>query len=353
MQTAPPCHAVIDVGTNSVKLLVAQVTGRVVRPVLEKSVQTRLGQGFYQGMRLQPEVVLRTAEVVAVFAAQAAELHPASTRVIATSAVREAVNQEDLRAAIETACGLKVEIISGEQEAEWVFRGVTTDSPVAGHPLLVLEVGGGSTEFILGERGFIYFRRSFPLGTVRLLEILRPSDPPSADDLVRCRRWLKEFFCRAVRPKLQPPLGSFCGRTLKLVGTGGAAATLARLHVGMIGQAAEPLSAHPLTAQQVSAQVERLWALPLAQRVKLVGLSAQKADVILPGAAIFEALMEDFAFDELAVSANGMRYGALIASAEALGHRASLGCDGSQRPLFGASLWPPQHDKAPNPPPHT
>ncbi|PYJ85592.1 MAG: hypothetical protein DME22_08595 [Verrucomicrobia bacterium] len=225
-------------------------------------------------------------------------------------------------------------MISGEQEAEWVFWGVTTDSPVAGHPLLVLKVGGGSTEFILGERGFIHFRRSFPLGTVRLLEILRPSDPPSADDLVRCRRWLKEFFCRAVRPKLQPPLGSFCGRTLKLVGTGGAAATLARLHVGMIGQAAEPLSAHPLTAQQVSAQVERLWALPLAQRVKLVGLSAQKADVILPGAAIFEALMEDFAFDELAVSTNGMRYGALIDSAEALGHRASLGCAGQEPKLW-------------------
>jgi len=104
---------------------------------------------------------------------------------------------------------------------------------------------------------------------------------------------------------------------VKLVGTGGAAVTLARLQVGLIGQTAEPLSAQPLTAQQVTAQAERLWALPLAQRVKLVGLPAQKADVILPGAAIFEAVMEDFAFDELAVSANGLRHGALIASAEA------------------------------------
>src|SRR5271155_4257250 len=112
-------RAVIDVGTNSVKLLVGDVTGRDVQPVLEDSKQTRLGHGFYESQRLQPEAVEKTAEVVAGFARTARDLQARSVRVIATSAARDAKNPDDLTDAIEKAAGLKVEIVSGEQEADW------------------------------------------------------------------------------------------------------------------------------------------------------------------------------------------------------------------------------------------
>src|SRR5437762_12061285 len=120
-------RAVIDVGTNSIKLLVADVAGHEVRPLLEESKQTRLGRGFYETHRLQPEAIATTAKAVAKFAEMARERRAASIRVIATSAARDAENPSELTSAIEQVAGLKVEIISGDQEADWVFKGVTTD----------------------------------------------------------------------------------------------------------------------------------------------------------------------------------------------------------------------------------
>src|SRR4051794_34186883 len=131
-------RAVIDVGTNSIKLLVADVAGHEVRPVREESKQTRLGQGFYESNRLQDGPIESTAKAVAEFAKAAKELETKSIRVFATSAARDASNAEELTSAIEQASGLKVEIISGEKEADWVFQGVTSDPALGREPLLLL-----------------------------------------------------------------------------------------------------------------------------------------------------------------------------------------------------------------------
>src|SRR5690242_8407946 len=123
----PARRAVIDVGTNSVKLLVADVSGREVQPLWEESKQTRLGRGFYETHRLQQEAIDATGKAVAQFSETARKFQANSVRVIATSAARDAVNGDELTSAIEKVSGLKMEIISGDQEAEWVFQGVTTD----------------------------------------------------------------------------------------------------------------------------------------------------------------------------------------------------------------------------------
>ncbi|MEI9865143.1 MAG: hypothetical protein WDN00_11455 [Limisphaerales bacterium] len=134
-------RAVIDVGTNSVKLLVADVSGRTVQPVHEESRQTRLGKGFYETHQLQPESIARTAEAVAEFEKIAREHNSGSTRVIATSAARDAVNPTDLTRAIELASGLKTEIISGGREADWAFLGVTTDAETGSQTIIVARCG--------------------------------------------------------------------------------------------------------------------------------------------------------------------------------------------------------------------
>ncbi|MGH6891345.1 MAG: hypothetical protein ACREEP_03705, partial [Dongiaceae bacterium] len=187
-------RAVIDVGTNSVKLLIAEVLGETVRPLHETSQVTRLGRGFYETRLLQPKAIADTAEVVGGFARTALQHGAASLRIIATSAARDAHNAADLVAALRDASGVAVEIISGEQEADWVFRGVASGPLMAGHPLLIMDVGGGSTEFIVGEHGHLQFRGSFQLGVVRLLETLRPGDPPTTADLAACRRELRAFM---------------------------------------------------------------------------------------------------------------------------------------------------------------
>src|SRR5262245_20573227 len=190
----PIRRAVIDVGTNSVKLLVAEISGQGVHPLVERGEQTRLGSGFYETHRLRPVAIERTARAVARFAAEAAEFAPERIRVIATSAARDALNQDELFAAVKRASSLRVEVISGEQEAEWAVRGVISDPAFAGRPLSIVDVGGGSSEFILGDGQHQKFRHSFRLGTVRLLEQIAVSDPPSDADWRRCRQQIETFL---------------------------------------------------------------------------------------------------------------------------------------------------------------
>lgn len=309
-------RAVIDVGTNSVKLLVADVRGQEVLPVWEGSKQTRLGKSFYETHRLQTDPILKTAEAVAHFAARARDLQALSVRVIATSAARDATNAAELTESILRASGLETAIISGEQEADWAFAGVTTDSELRQRPLLLLDVGGGSTEFILGHGKEHHMRESFPLGTVRLLERLPHSDPPTENQLSSYRHWLRDFLDVQVRPKLELVLAREKSRLtpseeIRLVGTGGTATVLASMEAELTTFDRERLEATRLTRDRVQWHVERLWALPLSERKTIIGLPPNRADVILAGTAIYEAVMERFDFDALRITTRGLRFAAV------------------------------------------
>jgi exopolyphosphatase/guanosine-5'-triphosphate,3'-diphosphate pyrophosphatase len=309
-------RAVIDVGTNSIKLLVADVAGKAVHPVLEDSKQTRLGEGFYQSHVLQPEAIRRTAEAVARFAVKARDLHAAEPRVIATSATREAVNAAELQEAIRAASGLEAVVISGEQEAELAFRGATSDPALRQCPILLMDLGGGSTEFILGEGETIHFRNSFRLGTVRMLEQLPHSDPPTAGELSACRKWLKDFMEQQVRPELETELRweqrIHADPTIQLVGTGGTASILARMERQIHSYDRNLIESTRLPLDRVRWHLAHLYSLPLAQRRQTVGLPANRADVILTGVAIYEAVMAEFQFTELRISTRGLRFAAVM-----------------------------------------
>src|SRR5208282_700989 len=307
----PVRRAVIDVGTNSIKLLVADVSGRDVQPVHEESRQTRLGRGFYETHRLQPEAVACTAEAVWEFAQTARERNSDSIRVFATSAARDAMNPADLTDTIFRASGLKTEIISGAREAEWVFQGVTTDPELARHPLLLLDVGGGSTEFIVGGGAKKSFAHSFPLGTVRLMEKFPHSDPPTRGEFTQCRDWLRNFLRYEVRPQLEPALKNEAGE-IRLVGTGGTTSILARIERKLDRFDREKIERAVLSFDQIAAHRKNLWKLPLAERKEIVGLPKLRADVILTGVLIYEAVMEEFGFEQLRVSTRGLRFAAVM-----------------------------------------
>jgi exopolyphosphatase/guanosine-5'-triphosphate,3'-diphosphate pyrophosphatase len=307
----PQRRAVVDVGTNSVKLLVADVAGACITPVLEQSNQTRLGAGFYATRQLQRAAIAKTAAAVAGFAATAAKLGAPSVRVIGTSAARDALNAAELAAAIRQQSGLPIQVLSGEEEAQWVFRGVASDPKLARLPALILDVGGGSTEFIVGEDSVPRFCRSYPLGTVRLLEELQPADPPGLDALGRCRAVLREFLERQVAPALEPALRQSPG-PVQLVGTSGTAAILARMEAKAEDFNREQIEATVLPVGHLRAMLEEQWQLPLASRAKTPGLPPDRADVILTGMAIYEAVMDRFGFARLRISTRGLRYWALL-----------------------------------------
>jgi exopolyphosphatase/guanosine-5'-triphosphate,3'-diphosphate pyrophosphatase len=305
-------RAVIDIGTNSVKLLIGEVAGHAVRPLAEEASPTRLGRGFYETHRLQAGAIARTARAVAEFAARARQSGVSQPRVIATSAARDAANAEALVAAVRAACDLPVEIISGDQEAEWAFLGVASDPALSDEALLIVDAGGGSTEFILGEGRRARFQRSFRLGTVRLLERLRPADPPAPGDWARCRAMLRRVFDREILPAIGPARDALQHRGVQLVGTSGTASVLASLAQGLAGFQRDRIEGLCLTRAHLRRERERLWSLPLEQRKTLPGLPADRADVMLTGVAIYEAVMERLGCPDLRVSTRGLRFAALL-----------------------------------------
>lgn len=307
----PHRRAVIDVGTNSVKLLVAEVVRQTVTPLHENSRQTRLGEGFYASRVLQPEPIARTAEAVKSFAQDAAGWGASSVRAFATSAAREAANQADLVAAVRRAAGLELEIISGEQEAEWGFRGVISNPSFAGRRLLLVDLGGGSAQFIVGDHGHARFSRSYPIGCVRLLEKLRPADHPTPMEWQKAQQAIQEFLAAHVVPEIQPWIVHERPAPL-LVGTGGTATILARMEAGMEGFDRDRIESVRLSRPLVTQWREKLWGMPLASRKNLPGLPANRADVILFGSAIYALVMEALGLDELRISTRGLRFGALM-----------------------------------------
>ena len=279
--------------------------------MLETSTQTRLGAGFYATRQLQPAAIAATAAAAARYSAAAAKLRAASIRVIATSAVRDALNAPELAAAILQQTGLPIQILSGEQEAEWVFRGVVGNPALAALPVLILDVGGGSTEFIVGQDSVPRFCRSYPLGTVRLLEQLQLPNPPGLDSLARCRALLRDFLEKQVVPGLQPALRQ-CDAAPQLVGTSGTASILARIEAKSSKFDRNQIESTVLPIARLRSLLEQLWQLPLSVRRKTPGLPPDRADVILTGMAIYESIMARFGFEHLRISTRGLRYWALL-----------------------------------------
>ncbi len=306
----PVRRAVIDVGTNSVKLLVADVEAHSITPIFEESEQTRLGRGFYETHRLKHDAIVDTAEAVAQFAAIARLKDAVSLRAIATSAARDAKNQQELLDAIKKACGLEVEIISGEHEADLVYRGVRSDPNLAGQRLLILDVGGGSSEFMIGESEHPEFIHSFPLGSVRLLEYMPPSDPPTSAELQRCRTHVHSFFAEYVHNVVGPLLKQ--REPLRFIGTGGTATILARMEYALDKYHRDEIEGAVITLVSVRKWMEKLWSMPLRERKNITGLPKKRADVILTGMAIYEAVLQEFGFTELQASTRGLRFAAVL-----------------------------------------
>jgi exopolyphosphatase/guanosine-5'-triphosphate,3'-diphosphate pyrophosphatase len=176
--------------------------------------------------------------------------------------------------------------------------------------VLILDIGGGSTEFILGENRRSLFRHSYKLGTVRTLEKHPIPDPPTSASLAAYRGHLDTFLAEQVEPQLGPTLGTLSKRPV-LVGTGGTASILSRVHLATDAFERDAIEAVRLNPSELSAHLERLWMLPLEERRKVPGIPPERADVILPGIAILEAILRQFGLPEFQVSTRGLRFAAL------------------------------------------
>lgn len=305
-------RAVIDIGTNSIKLLVAETSVAGVTPLHEASEQTRLGRGLYESGVLAPEALSDTAKVLEDFAAEADRRNANSIRVVATSAARDAKNGSELAAIVKQATRAELEIISGDQEADWVYRGVSSQPGLPNKPLLVSDVGGGSTELILGSEGTCQFARSFKLGTVRQLEHTKLSDPPGLTELSDSLETIGSFLRQEALPKTNQALAKINTPIDTMIGVGGTTTFLARIHLATEDFDREQIEATRFTLSKLRSLTERLWQLSLEERRNLPGLPPNRADVILFGSAIYLSLLTEMKLQHLAASTRGVRFGALL-----------------------------------------
>lgn len=304
-------QAVIDVGTNSVKLLIARIECSEVYPLWESSEQTRLGTGLYESGRLQPARIEETARVIAAFVEHARKFEPAQLLIIGTSACREAANASDLVEAVRSLTGLPLQIIPGDKEADLAFRGVCAPSLAAGQGVLAIDIGGGSTELIFGRSGRRQWGGSFSLGTVRMLERLPLADPPTGAQRQECETWVREFVRREVAAKLAEVLPAEERPSTLLLGTGGSFSILARMHGKLETWDREQIEGMVLSLDDVTRHLDLVWSLPMAARREIPGLPSNRADVILFGLLILGIWMKELELSTLRISTRGLRYAAL------------------------------------------
>jgi exopolyphosphatase/guanosine-5'-triphosphate,3'-diphosphate pyrophosphatase len=303
---APGRVAVIDVGTNTVLLTVAERRGSSFHPVVERAEITRLGRGVDRTGQLDGDAIADTVAVIARYAAEARSLGAERIAAVATSAARDARNGATFFEACRAAAGIAPEIIAGGEEARLVHLSAWGDFGAAGRRLAVLDVGGGSSEVTWGRGPVPEGRRSFQMGAVRLTERAEPGDPPSPADLARMEEMARGALSEVAEIRAS---GALSGA--RLVAVAGTVTTLAAVAQALPAYDALRVHGSTLARADLSALLGRLAALPAPERARLPGMEPKRADVIVAGGILVAAAMDLGGFDELIVSDRGVRWGLL------------------------------------------
>jgi len=282
--------AAVDIGTNSVRLLIQEPTGQ---PLLREMYITRLGEGVDVANSLQPAAIERTVRVLASYGALIAQHSVSRVRAAATSAARDAHNREEFFDAAESALGSRPELLSGEDEAALSFQGATQGLAATAAPFLVIDIGGGSTEFVLGERTPAA-AISVPLGCVRMTERHIATDPPDTAELDACAADVRSVLA-SVRARVD------VAQAATVIGVAGTITSLAHLQQGCLRYA--PELTHHSRLQRVAVELlcGRLAAAPLVPRRALLA-DPKRAEVIVAGAVILRTILQELAIPELVVS---------------------------------------------------
>lgn len=285
--------AAIDVGTNSTRLLVAEAVGDGFRPLDRRMTITRLGEGVDRTRALSDEALRRTLATVAEFAAICGEYGVEHLKVTGTSAVRDARNRQTFFEGVRRLTGGEPEVLTGDLEARATFAGVVSDLP-AGDPIVVVDIGGGSTELIVG-RDEPERLVSLDIGCVRLFEKHLTTDPPTRAELDALRGEV-DGILGEVKRVLDVPRGS------RLVGVAGTVTQLATLKAGVPVYDPDITHHAVLTHGDIRLLAKRLESLPFDKRKRVRGLDPGRVDVIIAGAEILIAVMDAFDLPEVTVS---------------------------------------------------
>ncbi len=299
--------AVIDIGTNSARLLIADVSDGRVAEVERRSTVTRLGRGVDLTGRLSAEAVEAACEAIADYVAIYREAGVDTVEAIATSAVRDAANGSAFVAELRERFALSARVLDGEEEARLTYLGSTSEHPPA-EPTLVIDIGGGSTELIVGAGDEISFHASLQAGVVRHTERHLSSDPPTAAELEALAADVRSLIGAALserRPAPQARAG---------IAVAGTPTSLAAIEMGLVPYDPKRVHGHRLSLPSIQRMLSRLASAPLAERVEIAGLHSDRAPTIVAGVVILVETMRAFDLEQIEVSEHDILYGTAIAA---------------------------------------
>lgn len=306
-----PRYAAIDIGTNTVLLCVADHDGTRLHPVLGRSIIARLGQGLDASGTLRADAIARAMEALGSHLAESRAAGALKTAVVGTAALREARNADRFVAEARRRFDIDVQVISGDEEARLAFLAVARDREERGDESpgspVVMDIGGGSTEFIIGRGATVETLHTLPIGSVRLTERFLARDPVRPEEGEALRTHIKKILAALPVPSGEP---------LELTGVAGTNTTLAAMKEKIRAYDAAAIRRVRLSVADLDEQIRTLEALDIAERRKLPGLDPGRADVILAGAMIAREGLARFGVSAMAISDRGVRHGVIYRLAE-------------------------------------
>ena len=298
----------VDIGTNSTRLLVADVDDRRIAEVERETRVTRLGEGVDERRRLLPVPIARVRNTLSDYRRTAERLGVERTLAIATSAIRDAENGEAFLGEVEWSYGFATRLLSGHDEALMTYRGVTSARSVEAGTVIV-DVGGGSTELIAGEPDGVRWHDSLDIGSVRLTERFLHGDPPAQGELDACAAAVRALLAERVPNEIRE-------HTAAAIGVAGTITSLAALALGLDEYDRERVHGARITTAELDEQLGRLAAVPVAERRNMRPLEPERAPVIVGGAVIARETLAFFGLEELEISERDILDGAALAAAE-------------------------------------
>ena len=292
----------VDLGTNSTRLLVADVEEGHITEIVRRLAITRLGEGVDAQRLLLPTSIARVHGVLEDYARETAALGAERVLAVATSAVRDAANGREFLAGLEEQFGFRTQLLDGGEEAETTFRGVTSDRTLE-HETLLVDIGGGSTELVVGGPHGVGFTTSLQAGCVRLTERFLHSDPPSGPELDAAAAHI-----RSLLPTLDVSAA---------IGVAGTITTVAAIDLGLAEYDATRIHGHRISVEAAGRVLRQLASLPLAERREVAGLEPARAPVIVGGLVVLVEVMAHFGLDTIEASERDILHGAALAAAGA------------------------------------
>lgn len=304
--------ASIDIGTNTLRLLIAKTHNKKLQPFFLQRIITRLGGDYKEDIGISPAAEERTISALGVFAEKIKEYNIKEIKAVATSVVRRAKNKKKFLKNVLEKTGLNVRVITGEEEARLSLLGVLSVIGNGNKKCLVVDIGGGSTEFIKVDAGKMIGAWSMEMGVVHLTENYLKADPPARNELDAMENEINGTI-EGLKGLIKND--DFLSSAV-FIGTAGTITTLAAIDIGLEKYDPEKINNYILSCQAVKKIYRHLASLPLKQREKLLSLEKGREDIIIPGAAIVLKAMEGFGFDKMTVSDAGLLEGILLDSCE-------------------------------------